>query len=306
VLASLAPVRMEALAQAAEQLAGTRAQKRRQLELELERARFEAGRCRRQYDAVEPENRLVARTLERRWNEALERGAGLEQALSQLDPAPAALSKKEEEDLRQLAWDLPGLWRHEAAPFELKKRIVRAVIKEIIVYVEATALRVLVHWQGGQHTELNLRKRKAGGHRWKTADSTVALIEQLARLMPDRQIAAQLNRMGLKTAKGYGWTRSRAGSFRTDNAIANYAPGERQIRGEFTIEEAAERLGVSYSTVQRMVKQRQLPARQVCPGAPWIIRTEDIDRFRDCGSTGRGRFRAPSPAMSAQQTLDFV
>jgi excisionase family DNA binding protein len=90
--------------------------------------------------------------------------------------------------------------------------------------------------------------------------------------------------MGIKTAKGYGWTRSRAGSFRADNAIANYAPGERQIRGEFTIEEAAERLGVSYSTVQRMIKRRQLPARQVCPGAPWIIRTEDIDRFRDCGN----------------------
>jgi DNA invertase Pin-like site-specific DNA recombinase len=73
VLASLAPVRMEAFAQAAEQLAGMRAQKRRQLELELERAHFEAGRCRRQYDVAEPENRLVARTLERRWNEALER-----------------------------------------------------------------------------------------------------------------------------------------------------------------------------------------------------------------------------------------
>jgi hypothetical protein len=90
------------------------------------------------------------------------------------------------------------LWRHGAAPFDLKKRIVRAVIKEIVVYVEAAVLRVLVHWQGGQHIELNLRKRKAGEHRWKTAESTVALIEQLARVMSDRQIAAQLNRMGSK------------------------------------------------------------------------------------------------------------
>src|SRR5271165_7230142 len=81
VLASLAPVRMEAPAQAADQLAETRAQKRRQLELELERARFEADRFQRQYDAAEPENRLVARTLERRWNEALENVAALEQAM---------------------------------------------------------------------------------------------------------------------------------------------------------------------------------------------------------------------------------
>jgi len=306
VLASLAPVRMEALAQAADQLAETRAQKRRQLELELERARFEAGRCKRQYDAVEPENRLVARTLERRWNEALERAAALEQALSQLDPSPCALSHQEEEDLRKLAWDLPALWGDNAAPFDLKKRIVRAVIKEIIVYVEAKALRLLVHWQGGQHTELNVRKRKAGEHRWKTADSTLALIKQLARVMSDQQIAAQLNRMGIKTAKEYGWTRSRVGSFRKSNAIANYAPGERQARGEFTIEEAANKLGVSYSTVQRMIKRRQLPGCQVCPGAPWIIRTEDVDRFRDGSSAAYRRFKAPSPAISAQQTLDFA
>src|SRR5271166_1001010 len=304
VLGSLAPVRMEALTQAADQLADTRAQKRRQLELELERARFEAGRCQRQYDAAEPENRLVARTLESRWNEALEHATALEQALSQLDPSPSALSQQEVDDLHKFARDLPALWRHEAAPFDLKKRIVRAVIKEIVVYVEAMALRVLIHWQGGQHTDINLRKRKVGEHRWKTVDSTVALIEQLARVLSDRQIAAQLNRMGIKTAKGYGWTRGRVGSFRTDNAIANYVPGERQARGELTIEETANRLGVSYSTVQRLIKGRQLPGRQICAGAPWIIRSEDADHFRDCG--GRQRFKAPSSEASAQQVLDFA
>jgi len=304
VLASLAPVRMEALAQAAGQLADTRAQKRRQLELELERARFEAGRCQRQYDAAEPENRLVARTLERRWNEALEHAAALEQELSQLDPSPSVLSQLEVDDLRELASDLPVLWKHEAAPFDLKKRIVRAVIKEIVVYVETATLRVLVHWQGGQHTEINLRKRKAGEHRWKTADSTLSLIEQLARLMSDRQIAAQLNRMGVKSAKGHGWTRGRVGIFRKDNAIAKYTPGERQARGELTIEETAKRLGVSYSTVQRMIKGRQLPSRQICAGAPWIIRSEDADRFRDFGA--RQRFKAPSSEASAQQVLDFT
>ena len=163
-----------------------------------------------------------------------------------------------------------------------------------------------MRWQGGQHTELNVRKRKAGEHRWKTADSTLALIKQLARVMSDQQIAAQLNRMGIKTAKEYGWTRSRVGSFRKSNAIANYAPGERQARGEFTIEEAANKLGVSYSTVQRMIKRRQLPGSQVCPGAPWIIRTEDVDRFRDGSSAAYRRFKAPSPAISAQQTFDFA
>ena len=298
VLAALAPVRMEALAQATEQLGETRAQKRRQVELEVERARFEASRCQRQYDAAEPENRLVARTLERRWNEALE------QELSQLDPSPSTLSPQEIGDLHKLASDLPALWHHEAAPFDLKKRIVRAVIKEIVVYVEPAALQVLVHWHGGQHTELNLRKRKAGEHRWKTTESTLVLIEQLARLMSDRQIAAQLNRMGIKSAKGHGWTRSRVGVFRKDNAIANYTPGERQARGELTIEEVASRLEVSYSTVQRMIKQHHLPASQVCPDAPWIIRADDADALRR--SAGSRRLKAPSPHAPDQQVFDFA
>jgi excisionase family DNA binding protein len=307
VLAALAPVRMEALVQATDQLIKAEEQKRRRLELELERARFEAGRHRRQYDAVEPENRLVARTLERRWNEALADVSRLEQALSQLDPSPLALSRQEEKDLHDLAWDLPRLWRHEAAPFELKKRIVRAVVREIVVYVEATSLRVLVHWQGGQHTELNLRKRKTGEHRWKTEESTLQLIERLARLMSDQQIAAQLNRMGIKSAKGHSWTRSRVGSFRKTNAIANYVPGERQARGELTIEEAAEKLNTSYSTVQRMIKRRQLPSSQVCPGAPWIIRAEDVDRLHSSGGGAASRrFKAPSSDAPNQQVMDFT
>lgn len=303
VLASLTPVRMEALVQATEQLVKTRARKRQQLELEVERARFEADRYRRQYDAVEPENRLVARTLEHRWNEALESANRLEQALSQLDPSPLGLSKTEEEDLHELARDLPGLWRHPAAPFEFKKRIVRAVIKEIVVYVEPATLRVLVHWQGGQHTELNLGKRKTGEHRWKTTESTATLIAQLARLMPDSQIAAQLNRMGIRSAKGHSWTRSRVGSFRKTNAIANYTPGERQARGELTLDEAAKKLGVSYSTAQRMIKQRQLPARQVCSGSPWIIHSEHVDAL--CIG-GKRPSEAPSPGTPVQQSLAFA
>lgn len=302
VLASLAPARMEALTHATERLARARTEKRQQLEQELERASFEAERRRRQYDAVEPENRLVARNLEHRWNEALAKVSHLQQVLSHHDPSPLVLSKKEKEELYKLAWDLPRLWHHEAAPFDLKKRIVRAVIKEIVVYVEATMLRVLVHWQGGQHSEFNLRKRKVGEHRSKTTESTLELIKQLARLMSDRQIAAQLNRMGIKSAKGHSWTRTRVGNFRKTNGIANYSPGERQARGELTIEEVAEKLGVSYSTVQRMIKRRQLPAHQVCPGAPWIIRSEDVDAL--CAG-GNQRHKAPSPGLPGQQTLAF-
>jgi excisionase family DNA binding protein len=306
VLAALDPIRMEALTRAEERLASVRGEKRQQLELEVEHARFEAERCRRQYDAVEPENRLVARNLERRWNEALATVNRLEETLSQLDTTPFVLSEEERDELRQLAWDLPRLWHHEAAPFELKKRILRAIIKEIVVYVDDTRLRVLVHWQGGQHTEFDLPKRKTGQTRWKTTESTLDLIKQLARLMSDKQIAAQLNRMGIKSAKGHSWTRLRVGNFRNDNGIANYSPGERQARGEMTIEEVATKLGLSYSTVQRMVRRKQLPGHQVCPGAPWIIRSEDVDALHAANNRDSVRAKAPSSGTSDQQTLAFL
>jgi excisionase family DNA binding protein len=131
------------------------------------------------------------------------------------------------------------------------------------------------------------------------------LIEQLARQMSDKQVAAQLNRMAIKSAKGHSWTRTRVGNFRKTNAIANYSPGERQARGELTIEEAAKKLAVSYSTVQRMIKRRHLPGHQVCPGAPWIIRCEDVDALRAGGGHDKERHRAPSSGLPGQQTLAF-
>lgn len=305
VLDALAPARMEAMLEAAAQLATRRTEKQRQVEMELERARYEADRCARQYGQVEPENRQVARTLESRWNEAIERVRALEQQCSELSGGRDSVTAEEQGLLRRLATDLPRLWNHESAPFDLKKRILRTVLKEIVVYVEETRLRVLIHWQGGQHSELSLRKRRPGEHRWTTSVETADLIRQLARRMSDKQIAAQLNRLGIETAKGHTWTRIRVGNFRTIHEIPNYSPGEREARGELTLEEAATRLGVSYSTVQRMIQRRQLPAQQVCPGGPWTVRADDVEAFRMQKGASRPRKSRPSSPHRNQQTLEF-
>ena len=203
VLHALAPVRMQAMLDASDRVAAKRLARRKQMELELERARYEADRHQRQYQAVEPENRLVARTLEVRWNQALETVSQLERELEKIPGAEKVLSLQDQERLRYLAAELPRVWNHPAAPFELKKRVLRSVIYEIVIYAEKQSLRVLVHWQGGQHTEMNLRRRKPGEHRWTTPEDTCELIRQLARRMPDIQIAGQLNRMGIKSAKGH-------------------------------------------------------------------------------------------------------
>ena len=246
----------------------------------------------------EPENRRVARTLESQWNQALERVAEFERGILEVPPASGDLSEAERSALSQLAVDLPQVWDHPAAPFDLKKRLLRTVIQELVVYVEHQTIRVLIHWQGGQHTELNLQKRRSGQHRWTTDKATTELIQELARLMSDKQIAAQLNRMGIRSAKGHTWTRIRVGNFRSHNDIANYQPGERQARGDLSIEEVAARLGVSYTTVLRMIRRRELLASQVCPGAPWIIREETLHMISSRDSAAEEDEEVPLPLFA--------
>jgi excisionase family DNA binding protein len=298
VLTALSPASLDAMRQATDRLAAKRRLEQRQVELELERARYEADRCQRQYQAVEPENRRVARTLESQWNQALERVAEFERGILEVPPASGDLSEAERSALSQLAVDLPQVWDHPAAPFDLKKRLLRTVIQELVVYVEHQTIRVLIHWQGGQHTELNLQKRRSGQHRWTTDKATTELIQELARLMSDKQIAAQLNRMGIRSAKGHTWTRIRVGNFRSHNDIANYQPGERQARGDLSIEDVAARLGVSYTTVLRMIRRQELLASQVCPGAPWIIREETLRTISSRDSAAEEAEEVPLPLFA--------
>jgi hypothetical protein len=164
--------------------------KRRQTSLALDQARFEAARARRQYDAVDPDNRLVAGELEHRWNERLQVVQRLEEELASLDAEPSAgLTAIERERLLALGHDLGAAWDHPAASPEIKKRILRTVIREVVVWVEEGRLRLSIHWMGGDHTALEVVKNRTGQHRWKTDTDTERIISELARLLPDLYIA---------------------------------------------------------------------------------------------------------------------
>src|SRR5690242_1938782 len=174
VLRVISPLALDAALQliADRERAGT--ERLRQSELALEQARYEATHARRQYDAVDPDNRLVAGELERRWNERLAAVARLEEQIQNLqNEQPRALRDDERATLLALADDLPRLWNHPAASSETRKRILRAVLNEIIVTVEADRLRLVLHWQGGDHTRLEVVKNRTGQNRWKTDMETV-------------------------------------------------------------------------------------------------------------------------------------
>ena len=127
--------------------------KQRHTELALQQARFEAKHARRQYEAVDPDNRLVASELERRWNECLETVCRLEADLSaaQHDALPP-LSQHERQRLLALGADLSQAWDHPMASAETRKRILRTVLKEIVVRVQDGQIQMVLHWEGGDHT----------------------------------------------------------------------------------------------------------------------------------------------------------
>jgi DNA invertase Pin-like site-specific DNA recombinase len=301
VLRVIKPLGIDAAIKALDAQASETSAAARQLELALQRVRFEAAHARRQYDAVDPANRLVAGELERRWNEALQVVHRIESEIAVLEAKkPTPLGETERQQLMQLGTDLALAWSHPAATSATRKRILRTALSEIVVRVEADSIEMILHWQGGDHTALKVKKNRAGQHRWTIPEDTLSLVRELARLMPDRQIARLLNRAGKPTGRGNGWTQARVCSFRSHHGIAVYRESEWAERGEITLEAAAQIMNVSVMTALRMVRHGIIKGRQVCRGAPWAIKAEDVAAYRAARAS-----QYPLTHNPDQQSFDF-
>ncbi len=297
LLQSLTPFGIDAALEAIDTLQGASEERLRQQALALEHARYEVTRARRQYDAVDPANRLVAAELERRWNQALS-------TVTQLDAEFLTLPQRREAPLSDaakrelLAWarDLPTLWHAPLSAPEHKKRLLRIALKEIIATCEGETIRLVLHWQGGDHTQVELQKVRTGQHRFVTADDIVEIVRALARIEPDARIASILNRNQRRTAHGEIWTARRVCSLRNHHAIAVYREGERQARAEISVRDVAVRLGVTPTTVLRLIRLKHLSATQACASAPWILHGADVEQFVATRSD-----RATPPTVDSSQ-----
>lgn len=306
VIARVQPLGVEAALAAMEAHSREKQEKRRQVELALEQARYETAHARRQYDVVDPDNRLVAGELERRWNERLLAARALEDERDALAAVPdASLSEEDRQRLLALGSDLERAWNSAGATPATRKRIIRTLINEIVVCVSDQTLDLVVHWHGGDHTALKVKKNRTGQHRWSAAADVVDLVRSLARQMPDKHIAAVLNRAGKSTGKGNSWSRGRVCSLRNQQTIEPYREGERAERGEVTLDEAAKVLNVSASTVRRLIEDGTLPAQQLCKGAPWVIRSSDLESTEVSQAAQARRLRRPSSGNPHQKELDF-
>jgi len=295
---------VEAALEAAEKMRHQRQDRRRSLELEIEQTRYEAKLAARRYEAVDPDNRLVAAELEARWNASLEKVSGLENRLQQFDAEANIPAIPDKEVLLSLAQDLQAVWDSSKSDMRLKQRIVRILIQEIVADVESDRQEIvlLIHWAGGRHSELRIKKNGTGKHARCTSVEAVEVIRQMAGKFADEQIAATLNRLGLRTGAGNTWSEQRVYSMRHYHELPAYDPSLRKT-GVVTLEQAAHRLGVSTTSVRRMIDQRLLPASQVVECAPWQISVEALEAVavQQAATNIKSQLRIPQTRNRSEQ-----
>jgi len=302
------PAALEAAVLAAQQAGLQRDEVRAALERDLEAARYEVQRARKQYDTVDPENRLVADELERRWNQALVRLRAIEERIQELGCSGEQSRPATIEEFQDLAADLEALWNGSSTDVRVKKRLVRALIEEVIADVDAVAGEVIliIHWRGGVHTELRLPRRRRG--QWtQTSKDIVEAVRQLVRVCSDQQIAGVLNRNGLRTGRGNRWTQMRVTSLRSQQKIACYGPERRSAEGWLNLTEAAQCLGVSPRTLRRAAEQGEIVGEHPLNDGPWIFNRQALvsDAAQQVVARARSHNRTPAIPNPDHKTFDF-
>jgi DNA invertase Pin-like site-specific DNA recombinase len=251
--------------------------------LELKAARYAEGLARKQYNAVDPDNRLVASELERRWNTALQKVKEIEARVEQEQLRDEA--QPDRAHLGGLAADLEDVWSSPDTDVRLKKRIIRTLIEEVVVEIDVAQSEValVIHWKGGVHSELRVPRRRRGQAGPRTDTDVVEAIRQLVLICDDKMVAAILNRNGLLTAHGHRWCRMAITSLRNKRGIAVHSPERQRADGWMNLTEAAAHLGVSPKTVRRAVEDGEIKAMHPLQDAPWIFKRADIDEpaFRE-------------------------
>jgi len=297
---------IEAALQAAEQIEQQQQALRKAFELEVEQARYEARLAARRYEAVDPEQRLVAKELEARWNVALQKVQELEQKREESDRQSPSASRPSSQVLRSLAQDLPTVWNSPAADMRLKQRILHILIREIIADVDENNREIvlLIHWAGDHHSEVRVKKGEGGKHRHCTNLEAIEVIRKMAGKFSDEQIAVTLNRLRLRTGLDYTWNEMRVYSVRHRRQLPAFDP-DPNPPSEVTLEQAARRLNLSPPSVRKMIAEKILPGSQVVECAPWQIPVEALDSEGVRRAAANLRNRVPRSEGCAEQRSIF-
>jgi DNA invertase Pin-like site-specific DNA recombinase len=304
---AIQPAQLETLLTALAALETERQALDRQWQLKLERARYAVQLAQRQYDAVDPENRLVARELETRWNTALGDLQALEQdyaAARRVELAP--FSPAEQAAVRRLAADLPAVWAAETTTAAERKQLLRLAVHEVTVTVRPGSPRaadITVLWSGGVTTRHEVVCPPAGWH-CVTDAAVCERLRDLAQRLPDYAIADRLNTEGVTTQTGKLWTTKRVQSIRKQHQIATACPldpgaGPTRGDGRITTTEAARRLGVSSALIHVWIQQGVLASAQRTAMSYQWVELSDADLTRLNGQQDWSCFPSMREVMRA-------
>jgi DNA invertase Pin-like site-specific DNA recombinase len=247
----------------------------RQWQMRLERAEYEAQLAQRRYEEVDPANRLVAASLERRWNEALIHLEQLKDEQAQRQSAEeTVLTPEQKERIRQLAHDLPRLWKAPTTQAKDRKRILRLLIQDITVEKLSDPKQILLHlrWQGGACDDIPIRLPPASCDQRRYPPPIVEKVRRLAVHLCDADIASALNEQGQRSALGKPFTGSMVKWIRYRHEI----PAAQLKRPEeLTVQETAEKFGVSPNVVYYWIERGVINARKMNHGSPWWLTMDD-------------------------------
>lgn len=309
LLTALEPAALELSLVAAEDLEQQRAGLNKNWQQRLERARHDAERLKRQYDAVEPENRLVARTLEKTWESGLRDVQELEQQYAHFHQShEERLTEAEREQIRALSGQLPAVWSATTTTAMEKQRIVRLLVQQVVIDIQGTTNRVdvTIHWTGGFTSQHELSRPVMRYTQLADYDRMIARIEELRKEgLSFATIAEILNREGFRPAKQAQRFQSDLVSavmrkhYKASSGSRSKAPTGLLKENEWLVIGLAQELEMSRNTLLAWMRQgwvhvvRQLPGyrgRMIC----WAD-ADDLDRLRQLNRTKRGWWDPPLP-----------
>jgi DNA invertase Pin-like site-specific DNA recombinase len=297
---AIAPGELALAIAAAAEVTGRRQRATRAAELAVERARYQAGRAERAFCACEPENRLVARSLEARWEARLTELADAEAALAAQLTSQAPLP--EPGQLASTAARLPDLWHAPTTTPRDRKRLLRTLLGDATLMPASDPghLRIGLRWNSGATEELLIQRYQ---QQPRTSPATIDLARQLGPAMDNKTLAAALNTAGHRTAHGRPFDLGSAANLRTYHQISYPPPAG---HGELTVPQAAARLGVSAQTIKYWIGHGYLTARRGPAGRyaiPFSPQVETACRQRAASSFHQHTDIQTGPRRDSEHTI---
>lgn len=279
VVSALVPAQVEIALAALEEVEQRDRALDHQWQMKLQRAEYEGQLAQRRFEEVDPANRLVAATLEQRWELALRELEGLRQQYQRYrEKQTPTLSPEQQAQVHLLANDLPRLWQATTTTPKDRKRILRLLLKDITLEKRSATHQAILHlrWQGGATEDLTVELPLSTADRWRYPEAFVSKVRHLAQQQTDQQIAFSLSQEGLRSAKGQPFTAGIIAWVRHKHHIP--APVLQQP-GELTVPQLAQKFAVSQNVVYYWVEKGLVTARRSQPNAQlWIKLTAEQEQ----------------------------